>query len=292
MRIGVIGGSGVYQMDALTDVHEERVSTPFGEPSDALIHGRLPLADGGSAELVFLPRHGRGHRYTPTEVPYRANIYALKAAGVDWVLSVSAVGSLREDIAPGDVVVIDQFIDRTRQRANTFFGDGVVAHVAFGDPVCPVLRGYLLEAARSCTDRVHDGGTYVCMEGPAFSTRAESNLYRSWGAHVIGMTNLPEAKLAREAELSYATLAMATDYDCWHPHHDAVTVDQVVAVLHANSALAKNVVAAAIPRILAHEGPLPQGRALANSIMTAPGLVSQETRRALAPIIGKYLPVG
>lgn len=285
MRIGVIGGSGVYQMEGLTDVREERFSTPFGDPSDALIFGRL-----GDAELVFLPRHGRGHRYNPTELNYRANIFAMKQAGVSWILSVSAVGSLREEIPPGDVVVIDQFIDRTRLRKNTFFENGVVAHVAFGDPVCPTLRRYLLAAAQECTTKVHDGGTYVCMEGPAFSTRAESNLYRSWGGTVIGMTNLPEAKLAREAEISYATLAMSTDYDCWHPHHDDVTVDQVIKVLTANSALAKQIVAHTIPRILAHDGPAPQSNALANAIMTSPALVSTETRQALAPLIGKYLP--
>jgi 5'-methylthioadenosine phosphorylase len=285
MRIGVIGGSGVYQMEGLDDVREERVSTPFGDPSDALIHGRL-----GGAELVFLPRHGRGHRFNPTEVNYRANIFALKSVGVEWIISVSAVGSLREEIVPGDVVVIDQFIDRTRQRKSTFFENGIVAHVAFGDPVCPTLRGYLLAAARGVTNRLHDGGTYVCMEGPAFSTRAESNLYRSWGASVIGMTNLPEAKLAREAEISYATLAMATDYDCWHPHHDMVTVDQVVAVLHANASLAKNIVAAAIPAILAHDGPAPQSRALATSILTPASAITTETRRLLAPLLGKYMP--
>jgi 5'-methylthioadenosine phosphorylase len=285
MRIGVIGGSGVYQMEGLADVREERVTTPFGDPSDALIFGRL-----GEAELVFLPRHGRGHRFNPTEVNYRANVFALKAAGCDWILSVSAVGSLKEEIPPGDVVLIDQFIDRTMHRKATFFEKGIVAHVAFADPVCPTLRGYMLKAARSQTDRVHDGGTYVCMEGPAFSTKAESHLYRSWGASVIGMTNLTEAKLAREAEISYATLAMATDYDCWHPHHDSVTVDQIVAVLTANSALAKRIVAATVPYILAHEGPAPQSAALATSIMTAASAVSPETRRTLAPLIGKYMP--
>ncbi len=285
MRIGVIGGSGVYQMEGLEDVREERVTTPFGDPSDALIHGRL-----GAAELVFLPRHGRGHRFNPSEVNYRANIFALKMAGVEWIISVSAVGSLREDIAPGEVVIIDQFIDRTCLRKNTFFEGGLVAHVAFGDPVCPVLRGYLLQAATESGARFHDGGTYVCMEGPAFSTRAESNLHRSWGASVIGMTNLPEAKLAREAEISYATLAMATDYDCWHPHHDAVTVDQVVAVLSANASLAKRIVAATVPRILAHAGPSPQSAALATSILTPASSVSRETRVALAPLIGKYMP--
>lgn len=286
MRIGVIGGSGLYQMDGLVDVREERVTTPFGDPSDALIHGRL-----GDAELVFLPRHGRGHSFNPSEVNYRANIFAMKMAGVEWIISVSAVGSLREEIAPGEVVVIDQFIDRTRLRKNTFFENGIVAHVAFGDPVCPTLRRFLLESVRETDARYHDGGTYVCMEGPAFSTRAESNLYRSWGASVIGMTNLPEAKLAREAEISYATLAMATDYDCWHPHHDDVTVDQVVAVLHANASLAKRVVALTVPRILAHEGPAPQSRALATAILTPASSISTETRRAMAPLIGKYMPV-
>lgn len=285
MRIGVIGGSGLYQMDGLEDVREESVSTPFGAPSDALIHGRL-----GDAELVFLPRHGRNHTFNPTEVNYRANIFAMKMAGVEWIISVSAVGSLREDIAPGEVVIIDQFIDRTRLRKNTFFESGIVAHVAFGDPVCPTLRGFLLASANEAGATHHDGGTYVCMEGPAFSTRAESNLYRSWGASVIGMTNLPEAKLAREAEISYATLAMATDYDCWHPHHDAVTVDTVVAVLHANAALARRIVAATVPKILAHQGPSPQSGALATSILTPASAVSTETRRALAPLIGKYMP--
>ncbi|MES2640901.1 MAG: S-methyl-5'-thioadenosine phosphorylase [Myxococcota bacterium] len=285
MRIGVIGGSGLYQMDGLEDVREEQVSTPFGAPSDALIHGRL-----GDAELVFLPRHGRGHRFNPSEVNYRANIFAMKMAGVEWIISVSAVGSLREEIAPGEVVLIDQFIDRTRLRKNTFFENGIVAHVAFGDPVCPTLRRFLLASAKEAGAVHHDGGTYVCMEGPAFSTRAESNLYRSWGASVIGMTNLPEAKLAREAEISYATLAMATDYDCWHPHHDDVTVDTVVAVLHANAALAKRIVSATVPKILAHQGPSPQSNALATSILTPASSISTETRRALAPLIGKYMP--
>jgi 5'-methylthioadenosine phosphorylase len=285
MRIGVIGGSGLYQMDGLEDVREERVTTPFGDPSDALIHGRL-----GGAELVFLPRHGRGHRFNPSEVNYRANIFALKQAGVDWIISVSAVGSLKEEIAPGDVVLVDQFIDRTSQRKATFFEQGIVAHVAFGDPVCLTLRGYLLASCQEAGIKFHDGGTYVCMEGPAFSTRAESNLHRSWGASVIGMTNMPEAKLAREAEISYATLAMATDYDCWHPHHEDVTVDQVIALVNANAALAKRIIASTVPRILAHEGPPPHASALATAIMTAPSSISTATRTALAPLIGKYLP--
>lgn len=204
---------------------------------------------------------------------------------------MSAVGSLREDIAPGHVVLVDQFIDRTRSRKSTFFEGGIVAHVAFGDPVCGTLRGFLLEAAREAGATVHDGGTYVCMEGPAFSTRAESNLYRSWGCSVVGMTNLPEAKLAREAEISYATLAMATDYDCWHPGHDMVTVDQVIAVLQGNAALARGIVARTVPKIVAHGGPAPHANALATAILTPRDAVAPETRRAMAPLVGKYLPV-
>ncbi|MEL6348066.1 MAG: S-methyl-5'-thioadenosine phosphorylase [Myxococcota bacterium] len=287
LRIGIIGGSGLYQMDGLVDLREETVTTPFGSPSDALIIGRLEGTDG--VELVFLPRHGRGHRFTPSEVPYRANIFAMKTLGVSWIISVSAVGSLREDIAPGDVVVIDQFIDRTRGRASSFFDNGIVAHIAFGDPVCGALRSILLDAASGVDATIHDGGTYVVMEGPAFSTRAESNLYRSWGASVIGMTNLPEAKLAREAEISYATLAMATDYDCWHPHHDAVTVDQVVAVLVANASLGQDIVRRAVPLIAAFEGPNPQHSALENSIITAPDAIPAARRAALAPLVEKYL---
>ncbi len=286
MRIGVIGGSGLYEMEGLKDVREERVATPFGDPSDACILGRL-----GDAEMAFLPRHGRGHRFNPSEVNYRANIFALKSLGVEWIISVSAVGSLREDIAPGQVVVIDQFIDKTHQRKATFFEKGIVAHVAFGDPVCGALRQYLLASSRDAGATVHDGGTYVCMEGPAFSTRAESNLHRSWGASVIGMTNMPEAKLAREAEISYATLAMATDYDCWHPHHDMVTVDQVIAVLTQNAALARRIVALTVPRILAHAGPAPCSNALATAILTPASSIAPETRRAFAPLIGKYMPV-
>lgn len=285
MRIGVIGGSGLYEMDGLENVREEHVTTPWGDPSDNLIIGSF-----GGVELVFLPRHGRGHRFNPSEVNYRANIFALKQAGVEWVISVSAVGSLRADVAPGDIVIIDQFIDKTFKRQSTFFEKGIVAHVGFGDPVCPTLRGFLLQAARDAGARIHDGGTYVCMEGPAFSTRAESNLHRSWGASVIGMTNMPEAKLAREAEMSYATLAMATDYDCWHPDHDAVTVDQVVAVLQGNAALAKQVIRNVVPQIVTYNQPSPQSSSLATAIMTSPGAVSTEMRRMFAPLIGKYMP--
>jgi len=285
MRIGIIGGTGLYEMEGVTDVREERVETPFGDPSDVLVHARLD-----DAELVFLPRHGRGHRFTPSEVPYRANIYALKAVGVEWIISVSAVGSLREDIHPGEVVLVDQFIDRTRQRANTFFTGGIVAHVSFSHPICETLRGYLKEAVVKRGARVHDGGTYVCMEGPAFSTLAESHLYRSWGASVVGMTNLPEAKLAREAEISYATIAMATDYDCWHPDHDAVSVEQVIEVLARNVALAKDIIRSAVPLVAAHDGPAPMSNALQNAILTSPECVPAATRRALDPIVGKYLP--
>ena len=285
LRIGVIGGSGLYAMEGLEDVREQRVDTPFGEPSDAYITGRL-----GEVELVFLPRHGRGHIYNPSEVNYRANIYGMKTLGVSWIISVSAVGSLKESIPPGDIVMIDQFIDRTKGvRASSFFEGGIVAHLAFGDPVCGALRAYLLEAAREVGASVHDGGTYVCMEGPHFSTRAESELYRSWGASVIGMTNLTEAKLAREAEISYATVAMSTDYDCWYEGHDDVTVEQVVATMQANVAVAKRIIRAAVPRIAAHGGPAPQSDALEFAIMTARELIPPEAIERLRPIVGKYL---
>lgn len=286
LRIGVIGGSGLYSMDGLIDVSELNVDTPYGPTSAPLVVGRL--AEAPEVELVFLARHGRGHRLNPSEVPYRANIFALKAAGCSWVISVSAVGSLREDVVPGHVVVVDQFIDRTKGREATFFDQGIVAHVSFGDPVCTALRGYLLTAAREAGATVHDGGTYVCMEGPAFSTRAESELYRSWGAKVIGMTNLPEAKLAREAELSYATLAMATDYDCWRAGHDAVTADAVVAVIQANVALSQRILRAAVPHIARHEGPAPMHNALAHAIISDRSRVSAARVEALRPIIGKY----
>jgi 5'-methylthioadenosine phosphorylase len=283
-RLGVIGGSGLYEMEGLADVREVRVSTPFGEPSDALIVGKL---DG--TEVVFLPRHGRGHRLLPSEVPYRANLWALKSLGVDWVLSISAVGSLREQIVPGHLVVVDQFIDRTRGRPSTFFGDGCVAHVGFGDPVCPTLRKMLVQAAAASGTVVHDGGTYVCMEGPAFSTRAESHLYRSWGASVIGMTNVPECKLAREAEMSYATLALSTDYDCWFEGHDDVTVDAVLAIIHQNVAAAQRVIRALVPLVAAHAGPSPQNGALRHAILTRPEAIPAATRARLDLLIGKYL---
>ena len=283
-RIGVIGGSGLYEMEGLTEIREETLETPFGSPSAPYLIGRLEGHDG--VELVFLPRHGRNHEFNPSEVNYRANIFGMKALGVSWIISVSAVGSLQEEIVPGHVVVIDQFIDRTKNRASTFFEKGMVAHIAFGDPVCTTLREYLLTAAAQTEAIVHDGGTYVCMEGPAFSTRAESNLYRSWGARVIGMTNLPEAKLAREASISYATLAMATDYDCWHEGHDDVTVEQVVAVLRANVSLAKRIVATAVPLIAAHDGPAPHHEALKGALLTPEDAIDPDRRAALAPLIG------
>jgi 5'-methylthioadenosine phosphorylase len=287
LRIGVIGGSGLYQMNGLTDIREEEIQTPFGAPSAPYLIGRLEGLE--SVELVFLPRHGRNHEFNPSEVNYRANIFGMKSLGVSWIISVSAVGSLEEAVVPGHVVIIDQFIDRTKARHATFFENGLVAHIAFGDPVCLTLRQYLLKAANEAGATIHDGGTYVCMEGPAFSTRAESNLYRSWGARVIGMTNLPEAKLAREASISYATLAMATDYDCWHEGHDDVTVDQVIAVLRANVALAQQVIANAVPLIAAHKGPAPHHNALVGALLTPKEAISEERKQALAPLIGHVL---
>ena len=286
MRIGVIGGSGVYAMEGLENVREERISTPFGDPSDAVILGSL-----GGIDMAFLPRHGRGHRFNPSEVNYRANIFALKTLGVEWCISVSAVGSLKAEIVPGHVVVIDQFIDKTNQRKATFFEEGVVAHVAFGDPVCGELRRILLSAAREAGATVHDGGTYVCMEGPAFSTKAESLLHRSWGASVIGMTNMPEAKLAREAEMSYATLAMATDYDCWHPDHDHVTVEQVVKVLVANGDHARALVRAAAPKLKDHAGPCRHGcqTALDHALITHPSARDPELMEKLDAVAGRVL---
>ena len=246
--VGVIGGTGLYDMPGLTDVEEVNVSTPFGAPSGPFIVGNFE-----GVSVAFVSRHGKGHRLSPTEVPARANIYALKSLGVERVVSVSAVGSLREDMAPQDMVVPDQLIDRTRSRVSTFFGDGIVAHISFAEPFCPAMRGLLVECCRETSATVHDGGTYVVMEGPAFSTVAESQMYRSWGASVIGMTALPEAKLAREAELCYGTLACVTDYDVWHPDHDSVTVEVVLRNLHQNVATAQEVLKA--HRAAAHGRP-------------------------------------
>ncbi len=286
LTIGIIGGSGLYAMEGLADVREVRVDTPFGSPSDAIVHGRL-----GDAELLFLPRHGRGHRLLPSELPFRANLWALKHLGAERVIAVGAVGSLREEIAPGHLVVPDQFLDRTFTRVGTFFGNGIVAHVAFGDPVCPALSKALVASARRLGATVHAGGTYVCMEGPQFSTRAESELYRSWGAAVIGMTNLQEAKLAREAELCFATLALATDYDCWKQDAHEVAIADVLAVLNANVALAKRVVHDVVPTLTAAAG-CGCGRALEHAIITDPALIPAQVKRDLAPIIGRYVPAG
>jgi len=281
--VGVVGGSGLYDIDGLTDVEEVALSTPFGEPSDAYVTGVL---DG--VRMVFLPRHGRGHRLTPSEINYRANVWGLKQLGVTRVLSVSAVGSMREDVAPGDFVVIDQFFDRTRHRPDTFFGDGVVAHVMFADPVCAHVREALLGSGNELGLRMHDGGTYLNMEGPQFSTRAESKIYRGWGVDVIGMTNLQEARLAREAELCYATVAMATDYDCWHESHDDVTVEAVLAIMHQNVDNARNLIRSAVP-LLAPERDCPCATALQHAIMTAPERIPPAARDRLGLLVAKYL---
>ena len=281
--IGVIGGSGLYQMEGLTGIREIAVSTPFGKPSDKLIRGRLKEAD-----LVFLPRHGKGHRWLPTELNFRANIFALKKLGVERIISVSAVGSLREEIAPGHLVVPDQFIDRTSQRPSTFFGKGVVAHVSLAEPFCQHLSNILVKSARAENAQVHSGGTYLCMEGPQFSTRAESHLYRNWNAHVIGMTNLQEAKLAREAEICFATLALATDYDCWNESAGAVEIEHVLAVLKSNVDLAQRTIRRAVAE-LAQPRSCACASALKDAIITERSLIPKKLRKELRPIIGKYL---
>ena len=281
--IGVIGGSGLYDIEGLEDVEEVALSTPFGKPSDAYVRGRL-----GGVSMVFLPRHGRGHRILPSEINFRANIWGLKQLGVTRVLSISAVGSMREDIVPGDFVVIDQFIDRTRHRIDTFFGEGVAAHVMFADPVCGHVRKVLLDAASEAGIKAHDGGTYLNMEGPQFSTRAESRLYRAWGVDVIGMTNLQEAKLAREAELCYATVAMATDFDCWHQEHDDVTVEAVIATMQANVGRARDLIARAVA-LMPAERTCVCHEALRFAIMTAPDRIDSEARTRLGLLIDKYL---
>jgi len=285
-EIGIIGGSGLYSMPGLTEIHEEKVETPFGEPSDSFILGNLE-----GRKVAFLARHGRGHRLLPSELNFRANIYAMKKLGVERILSVSAVGSLKEEHKPTDFVIPDQFIDRTFLRTSTFFGDGVVGHVAFGDPVCATVADAALAACASAGVVGKKGGTYVCMEGPQFSTKAESNLYRSWGADVVGMTNLQEAKLAREAEICYATVAMVTDYDCWHPDHDSVTVDQIVAVLHQNAENAAKVVRAAVAAL--PTGPDARSCGCASAakyaILTDRKAIPAEAKERLKLLFGKYL---
>lgn len=281
--VGIIGGSGLYQMPGLAKVRELRLSTPFGRPSDALVAGTL---DG--AKVVFLPRHGRGHVKLPTEVNFRANIFAMKKLGVERIIAISAVGSLREDIAPGHVVIPDQFIDRTTQRPSTFFGRGIVAHVSLADPVCPELSATLSRAAREEGASVHQRGTYVCMEGPQFSTRAESHLYRSWKADVIGMTNLQEAKLAREAEICFGTVALATDYDCWNEAAGDVEIERVLAVLKQNVELAQRIIRRVVTRLPDAQN-CGCGTALANAIITERKKIPSKIIRDLKPIIGKYI---
>ena len=282
-EIGIIGGSGLYAMPGLADIHEVPLDTPFGAPSDPYVLGTL-----AGKKVAFLARHGRGHRILPTELNFRANIHGFKQLGVERILSVSAVGSLKEEHKPGEFLIVDQFVDRTRHRVDTFFGDGVVAHIAFADPICPELSKTMLTACGRAKVVGKPGGTYICMEGPQFSTRAESNLYRSWGMDVIGMTNLQEAKLAREAELCYVTVAMVTDYDCWHPHHDSVTVDQIVAVLLKNAENACNVVREAVAA-MPKERSCKCGSALKHAILTDSKLIPVATRERLKLILQNYL---
>ncbi|MCX8072619.1 MAG: S-methyl-5'-thioadenosine phosphorylase [Candidatus Binatia bacterium] len=280
--LGVIGGSGLYEMAGLESVQHVQLSTPFGHPSDDFVIGTM-----GGVRLVFLPRHGRGHRLLPSEINYRANLWGMKHLGVEWLVAVSAVGSLREEIRPGHLVVPNQFIDRTSRRPSTFFGSGIVAHVSFADPVCPELAALVVEAARSAGGTVHDSGTYLCMEGPQFSTRAESHLYRQWGAHVIGMTNVQEAKLAREAEICFATLALATDYDCWHESEADVAIGDVLRILQQNVSLARAVITAVASCL-----PLPRrcvcANALEHAVITDRSRIPEHLWHDLRPLLAKY----
>ena len=283
VKIGIIGGSGLYEMPGLTERSEIEMDTPFGSPSDAMVVGSL-----AGRRVAFLARHGRGHRYMPSELNFRANIYAMKMLGVERILSVSAVGSLKEEIAPLDVLLPDKFFDRTHGRISTFFGDGLVAHIAFGDPVCPDLLEQIHRASLKAGKPARKGGVYVCMEGPAFSTRAESNLYRAWGMDVIGMTNLQEAKLAREAEICYATIALVTDYDCWHESHEAVSADMIVDNLQKNCQAAQSILAQTI-RDISDRRDCRCGSALQYALITDRSAIPEETRKRLDAIVGKYL---
>jgi 5'-methylthioadenosine phosphorylase len=282
-EIGIIGGSGLYSMKVLADIREVQLETPFGTPSDPYVLGTL-----AGHKVAFLARHGRGHRILPTELNFRANIHGFKQLGVERILSVSAVGSLKAEHKPTDFVIPDQFYDRTKQRVSTFFGEGIVAHIAFGDPICPELAAIVAKAGASAGVITRSGGTYVCMEGPQFSTKAESNAYRAMGFDLVGMTNLQEAKLAREAEICYVTIAMVTDYDCWHPDHDSVTVEQIIGVLNRNAENAANVVREAVAALPASRG-CKCGQALAMAIMTAPEAIPPATRAKLDLLVGKYL---
>ena len=286
IEIGIIGGSGLYAMPGLSNTREVRVKTPFGDPSDAFITGTLE-----GRRVAFLARHGRGHLFSPSEINYRANIFAMKLLGAERIISVSAVGSLQEDLKPLDFLIPDQFYDRTRHRVSTFFGDGVVAHVGFDKPVCPVLAGILGAACDQAKVRVHRGGIYICMEGPQFSTLAESDVYRQLDFQVIGMTNLTEAKLAREAEICYSTVAMITDYDCWHPDHASVTLEEIISNLNKNAENAQNVIREAV-RSMPAERSCKCGRALAHAIITDPAVIPAAARKRLSVIAGKYLTPG
>jgi 5'-methylthioadenosine phosphorylase len=281
--VGVMGGSGLYEMEGLEDVQTVSLKTPFGDPSDSFVVGRLE-----GVKIAFLPRHGKGHRISPSSLNFRANIYAMKVLGVQWIIGVSAVGSMKESIHPGNMVIPDQFIDRTTGRVNTFFNDGVVGHVSFADPVCPVLSEILFRAGKEVGATVQKGGTYLCIEGPQFSTRAESRLYRSWGVDIIGMTNIPEAKLAREAEICYATIAFATDYDCWHEEAGDVSIGEVLRILAQSTKVAKSAIRSAVPK-------LPEKRAcvcataLKTALITGKKFIPEKTKKDLEPIIGKYI---
>ncbi len=286
-RIGIIGGSGLYKMEALKNIEEIQIDTPFGPPSDAVILGTLE-----GTRVAFLARHGRNHTLMPTELPFRANIYALKSLGVEYIISASAVGSLQAEIKPLDMVIPDQFIDRTRHRVSTFFGEGIVGHVSFGEPICMEVAKILGDAVESLQLQgvtLHRGGTYVCMEGPAFSTQAESNLYRSWGGNIIGMTNLQEAKLAREAEIAYATLALSTDYDCWHPDHDSVTVEMVIQNLHKNAENAQRVIQESVKRLSSNYPVSKAHDALKYAIITPLAQVPETTKEKLGLLLKKYV---
>ena len=284
VKVGIIGGSGFYQMDGLNELRRIEVETPFGLPSHAVVVGKI---DGQS--VAFLPRHGVGHPLLPSEINVRANIYALKSLGVEWLIGVSAVGSLREEIEPRHFVIPDQLYDHTKNRTSTFFGDGIVAHVGFADPFCPILGQCIYQSAKRVGATIHSGGTYICMEGPAFSTLAESNLYRKFGFDVIGMTAAPEAKLAREAEMSYAVLACSTDYDCWHEDHETVTTEMIIENLLANVETAKQIVRSAIQNLPLDRSSSPAYKALEKSIATNPNVIPEETKQKLELLIGKYL---
>jgi 5'-methylthioadenosine phosphorylase len=282
--IGIIGGSGLYQMDGLKVVDEAEVPTPFGDPSD-----KFTIGDVDGVRVAFLARHGRGHRTLPGDINYRANIFGFKALGVETIISASAVGSMKEKYAPTDIVFPHQFIDRTRRRADTFFGNGIVGHIAFADPICAAVSFLVSAAGRAAGARVHEGGVYICIEGPQFSTRAESNLYRSWGVDVIGMTNVQEAKLAREAEICYATMALVTDYDCWHESAESVSVEQILGYLRANAETAQRILRESIPKVAARKRDCGCVNALQFAIVTDPAVIPDKVKRNLAPIIGKYI---